>query len=266
LKDSSITPPPPPAPRSTPEPPAKPSTNQVAGNLPETILKFMETIPPHTPQNVLSESVINFIDKLPSSGGDASTKDNKPPQIEKPSTAVVTSYLIEGEKVPLFYETCTTTASSEMTISESQTTTYYPDLVPEPPPEICYTPKIPEESFKKSHVSEKVKQLEEQQRRMSNPEIPGSVRILPPEPSPPPTVRDTPTFLRKTAPTPPPKPKSVSVTPEPTLPNPLLNLEPFPFKPENIASQPKSKPPPPPKPKKFVPGEFRESDYESDFE
>lgn len=42
-------------------------------------------------------------------------------------------------------------------------------------------------------------------------------------------------------------------------------LEPFPFKPE--PERPKrTSVPPPPKPKKFVPGDFRESDYESEIE
>lgn len=43
------------------------------------------------------------------------------------------------------------------------------------------------------------------------------------------------------------------------------SLEPFPFKPE--PEKPKRvSVPPPPKPKKFIPGEFRESDYESEVE
>lgn len=42
-------------------------------------------------------------------------------------------------------------------------------------------------------------------------------------------------------------------------------LEPFPFKPEPVRPR-RSSAPPPPKPKKFVPGEFRESDYESEVE
>lgn len=42
-------------------------------------------------------------------------------------------------------------------------------------------------------------------------------------------------------------------------------LEPFPYKPEPEKPR-KQKGPPPPKPKKFVPGEFRESDYESEVE
>ncbi|XP_017775027.1 PREDICTED: titin [Nicrophorus vespilloides] len=42
-------------------------------------------------------------------------------------------------------------------------------------------------------------------------------------------------------------------------------LEPFPFKPEP-ATAPKVKLPPPPSPSRFVKGEFRESDYESDYE
>ncbi|XP_066996542.2 titin isoform X1 [Anabrus simplex] len=42
-------------------------------------------------------------------------------------------------------------------------------------------------------------------------------------------------------------------------------LEPFPFKPEPERPKKKSGPPPT-TPKKFVPGEFRESDYESDYE
>lgn len=41
-------------------------------------------------------------------------------------------------------------------------------------------------------------------------------------------------------------------------------LEPFPFKPEPV--RPKRKVPPPPSPSRFVKGEFRESDYESDYE
>lgn len=52
--------------------------------------------------------------------------------------------------------------------------------------------------------------------------------------------------------------KEKKVPPEP-------KLEPFPFKPEPEHPRPKSGPPPA-MPKKFVPGEFRESDYESDYE
>lgn len=43
------------------------------------------------------------------------------------------------------------------------------------------------------------------------------------------------------------------------------NLEPFPFKPDKEKPR-REKGPPPPKPKKFVKGEFQESDYDSDFE
>lgn len=44
-----------------------------------------------------------------------------------------------------------------------------------------------------------------------------------------------------------------------------INLEPFPFKPD--PPRPKTvKGPPPPSPSKFIKGEFRESDYESDYE
>lgn len=44
-----------------------------------------------------------------------------------------------------------------------------------------------------------------------------------------------------------------------------VKLEPFPFKPEP-PRQKRTKAPPPPSPSKFVKGEFRESDYESDYE
>nr|CAD7193646.1 unnamed protein product [Timema douglasi] len=43
-------------------------------------------------------------------------------------------------------------------------------------------------------------------------------------------------------------------------------LEPFPFKPEPEKPRRRNSGPPPTMPKKFVPGEFRESDYESDYE
>lgn len=42
-------------------------------------------------------------------------------------------------------------------------------------------------------------------------------------------------------------------------------LEPFPFKPDPERPR-RSSAPPPPRPKKFIPGEFRESDYESEVE
>nr|CAI5864925.1 unnamed protein product [Callosobruchus analis] len=45
-----------------------------------------------------------------------------------------------------------------------------------------------------------------------------------------------------------------------------VTLEPFPFKPEPPAQLTKPKGPPPPSPSKFVKGEFKESDYESDYE
>ncbi|RZC41074.1 I-set and/or Spectrin domain containing protein, partial [Asbolus verrucosus] len=44
-----------------------------------------------------------------------------------------------------------------------------------------------------------------------------------------------------------------------------VKLEPFPFKPDPERPR-RSSAPPPPKPKKFIPGEFRESDYESEVE
>lgn len=44
-----------------------------------------------------------------------------------------------------------------------------------------------------------------------------------------------------------------------------LELEPFPFEPQPAKPR-RERGPPPPKPKKFVKGEFRESDYDSDFE
>lgn len=43
-------------------------------------------------------------------------------------------------------------------------------------------------------------------------------------------------------------------------------LEPFPFKPEPVKSTPRKVWPPPPSPSKFVKGEFKESDYESDYD
>ncbi|XP_049784509.1 titin isoform X1 [Schistocerca cancellata] len=46
---------------------------------------------------------------------------------------------------------------------------------------------------------------------------------------------------------------------------PEPKLEPFPFRPDPDRPR-RSSAPPPPKPKKFFPGEFRESDYESDYE
>lgn len=46
----------------------------------------------------------------------------------------------------------------------------------------------------------------------------------------------------------------------------LTNLEPFPFKPDEPITQPRSKFPPPPSPSKFVKGKFRDSDYQSDLE
>ncbi|XP_046998678.1 muscle M-line assembly protein unc-89 isoform X3 [Schistocerca americana] len=46
---------------------------------------------------------------------------------------------------------------------------------------------------------------------------------------------------------------------------PEPKLEPFPFRPDPERPR-RSSAPPPPKPKKFFPGEFRESDYESDYE
>lgn len=52
--------------------------------------------------------------------------------------------------------------------------------------------------------------------------------------------------------------KEKKVAPEP-------KLEPFPFKPE-LEHQRQRSGPPPTTPKKFIPGEFRESDYESDYE
>ncbi|CAH1976515.1 unnamed protein product [Acanthoscelides obtectus] len=45
-----------------------------------------------------------------------------------------------------------------------------------------------------------------------------------------------------------------------------VTLEPFPFKPEPPVQIRKPKGPPPPSPSKFVKGEFKESDYESDYE
>lgn len=52
-------------------------------------------------------------------------------------------------------------------------------MKPEPPPEICYTPK-PSETLKKEEVAEKIKIIEEMQKDLPETEIPvGGVKILP---------------------------------------------------------------------------------------
>jgi len=58
-------------------------------------------------------------------------------------------------------------------------------------------------------------------------------------------------------------PRQAPPTPSQTTQKQFQPLEPFPFKPEPLRSKP-SKVPPPPSPSKFIKGEFRESEYESD--
>ncbi|KAI9552427.1 hypothetical protein GHT06_022793 [Daphnia sinensis] len=140
------------------------------------------------------------------------------------------------------------------------------DLLPEPPPEVLYAPKseTPKSSSSGTRVdfAEKTRLLEEASKIVSPTEVPGRIRLLPmpsdSESSPPRIIRPTP------PPELPPRQPSVELSKF----EPFPELEPFPFKPDPPRPE-KKKPAAIPavrKPGKFVRGESRESDYESDLE
>ncbi|KAK4037071.1 hypothetical protein OUZ56_029111 [Daphnia magna] len=140
------------------------------------------------------------------------------------------------------------------------------DLLPEPPPEVLYAPKseTPKSSSSGTRVdfAEKTRLLEEASKIVSPTEVPGRIRLLPmpsdSESSPPRIIRPTP------PPELPPRQPSVELSKF----EPFPQLEPFPFKPDPPRPE-KKKPAAVPavrKPGKFVRGESRESDYESDLE
>lgn len=142
------------------------------------------------------------------------------------------------------------------------------DLLPEPPPEVLYAPKseTPKSgSFSATRVdfAEKTRILEEASKIVSPTEVPGRIRLLPM-----PTSSDSESPPRNIRPTPPPElpPRQPSL--ELSKFEPFPELEPFPFKPDPPRPEKKksSAVPAVRKPGKFVRGESRESDYESDLE
>lgn len=141
------------------------------------------------------------------------------------------------------------------------------DLLPEPPPEVLYAPKseTPKSgSFSGARVdfAEKTRLLEEASKIVSPTEVPGRIRLLPMPSS------DSESPPRNIRPTPPPElpPRQPSL--ELSKFEPFPELEPFPFKPDPPRPEKKksSGGPAVRKPGKFVRGESRESDYESDLE
>jgi hypothetical protein len=141
------------------------------------------------------------------------------------------------------------------------------DLLPEPPPEVLYAPKseTPKSgSFSGTRVdfAEKTRILEEASKIVSPTEVPGRIRLLPMPSS------DSESPPRNIRPTPPPElpPRQPSL--ELSKFEPFPELEPFPFKPDPPRPEKKksSGVPTVRKPGKFVRGESRESDYESDLE
>ena len=132
-------------------------------------------------------------------------------------------------------------------------------LVPEPPPEVAFAPK-PESppTRTREDFAEKARRLEEASKLFSPTEIPGGVRLLPFP------VEESP----KSTPQPQQQEEVITKRVEEVVVakfDPFPDLEPFPFKPDPI--RPKAeKPTPPRKPSRFMKGDSKESDYESDLE
>ena len=132
-------------------------------------------------------------------------------------------------------------------------------LVPEPPPEVAFAPK-PESppTRTREDFAEKARRLEEASKLFSPTEIPGGVRLLPFP------VEESP----KSTPQPQQQEEVITKRVEEVVVakfDPVPDLEPFPFKPDPI--RPKAeKPTPPRKPSRFMKGDSKESDYESDLE
>lgn len=139
------------------------------------------------------------------------------------------------------------------------------DLLPEPPPEVLYAPKSEtpkggsSSSGTRVDFAEKTRLLEEASKIVSPTEVPGRIRLLP-------MPSDSESPPRIIRPTPPPElpPRQPSVELSKFEPFPVL--EPFPFKPDPTRSEKKKPGVLVRKPGKFVRGESRESDYESDLE
>ena len=146
-------------------------------------------------------------------------------------------------------------------------------LVPEPPPQVAYAKKLDTAGTKqRDDFVEKTRILEEASKMVSPTEVPGGIRLLPlpSEDSPKiPAAQFNPDFNSADA-----SLVSTTLTSTSTLVDSATvltkferfpELEPFPFRPD--PPQPKTeKSAPPRKPRRFVKGDSKESDYESDLE
>ena len=136
-------------------------------------------------------------------------------------------------------------------------------LIPEPPPTVDFAPKPSTPGSRREEFMEKARRIEEASKVVSPTEIPGAVRLLPL-----PSENGSPRILTSNQ-----SPlqifaaKVMEETPKP-LPKfePFPELEPFPFKPDPPRPMPQRSSSLPRKPSKFVKGDSKESDYESDLE
>ena len=124
-------------------------------------------------------------------------------------------------------------------------------------------PKKPKK--KRESVIQLAKRLEESIIPMSPDEVPGGIRMFPSPKQPSTPVRETPTPTRESG--------SAQVTsasedegPSGFKAEKFPELEPFPFVIQERPRRERPKSLPPPAPKKFVPGGFTDSEYESDME
>ncbi|XP_068215232.1 uncharacterized protein [Palaemon carinicauda] len=118
---------------------------------------------------------------------------------------------------------------------------------------------------KRESVIQLAKRLEETIIPMSPDEVPGGIRMFPSPKQPSTPVRETPTPTRESA--------SGQVTSASEDEGPsgfkterFPDLEPFPFVVEQKPRRERPRSMPPPAPKKFVPGSYTDSEYESDME
>ncbi|XP_066957153.1 calphotin-like [Macrobrachium rosenbergii] len=118
---------------------------------------------------------------------------------------------------------------------------------------------------KRESVIQLAKRLEESIIPMSPDEVPGGIRMFPSPKQPSTPVRETPTPTRESA-----SGQATSASEDEGLPGfkteRFPDLEPFPFVIEERPRRERPRSMPPPAPKKFVPGSYTDSEYESDME
>ncbi|XP_042205940.1 titin-like isoform X2 [Homarus americanus] len=132
---------------------------------------------------------------------------------------------------------------------------------PPKPPERDEAREQKKPKKKRESVIQIAKRLEETIVPMSPDEVPGGIRMFPSPKQPSTPVRDVPTPTQETS----------SARATPTIDDKLFGekfpeLEPFPFTVEEKPRRERPRSLPPPVPRKFIPGSFTDSEYESDME